>query len=115
MQQILANPDRVQETFRSGGEVFFRYGGFVFSILHSKDRDASYGPYGFYVYPKWNDTLANLAKASDYNPEGIDMASFNSGQFDEEVEKSLFRDLYNMVTNKSGGVDSVFDAILRSK
>ncbi len=118
MQQMLDNPDRVQDCYQSGDELFFRYGNFLFSISHSEGRNASEsGAYSFYVYPK-SIGLSAAGVGKKFEKEAqpdILMVTYHSGQFDDPKEKTLFRDLYSMILNKCTGLDAVFDSILQAK
>ena len=109
--KILANPQRITETFRSNNELFFKYAGHCFSVLKRTEDIPKFGDYSLYVYPSWNLSLQNL-DASFTAGEDQAMVAYNVKEFPEIRE--LLVKLYKLIEEKEHGIDGIFSDILDS-
>ncbi|MCI0639568.1 MAG: hypothetical protein L0Y72_18185 [Gemmataceae bacterium] len=114
LKHLAENKDRITDIHSAGNEYYFRYGNHFFSILFGPSREATYGPYSFYVYPTWTADVKTLARISAEDPASeIPMVAFHSGHFGEE-NLAAFRDLYLALEGTQLAVDEIFDSILKS-
>jgi hypothetical protein len=114
IKKIIGDPEGIEETVRSGGtEFFFRYKGVVFSILRAENRDPSkFGPFSFYIYPRWTLTLGELASFSGQGQlEEPDMMSYNVVDAAEPL-RPLWSQLWHLLNAKDSNLDEVFRKVL---
>jgi hypothetical protein len=117
LKKILANPDLIGQTYRSENEYYFRFKEVAMSIFRAFDRDAKFGPYSFYIYPKWNDSLEDLAHISslgNLEEADMDMISYHIGQCKDSEASKYFEPLFKLMQKKHSKIDieDVFRKIL---
>ena len=112
LQQMLIHNDLVNDVFRTGNEVYFRYKGHVFSIASLHSSGDPLVNFRFYAYPLWTDTLSKLADASEYHSDDLAYVLFPDSVFDTPTKRGLLKELYSVLQNISLGVEQVLDDIL---
>ncbi len=115
IKKILSNIDKIEETFGTSSEYYFRYKGITFSIMRAFNREAKWGPYSFYVYPLW-DVSSSLSGIAQLSSQGTldepDMVSYNSGDYKDAEITKLFEQLFLELQRKHSRIDDVFKTIL---
>jgi hypothetical protein len=106
IETMIANPGDIVDITRSGGEYYFGFRGYVWSVLRGQDS------YSVYFYPKWQGKVAELPPTLDYGGD-VDMISYHDTDFFDPSGNNLFSNLYRTVQQKQMGVDEAFDQILR--
>lgn len=117
LKKILSSRELVEETHNSEGEFYFRFKGIAMSILRAVNRDKKYGPYSFFIYPKWKGTLSELAHLSSLghmDEDALDMISYHSGEYQNTQTYEYFDILYNFLKIKYTNVnlDELYRRIL---
>ena len=118
-KKILTNPKAIEETCCVGSEYYFRFRGVAMSIFKAAKRDPKYGPYSFYIYPKWTATLpelAHLASLGNLDESDMEMISYNIGEYtlslmdNENYFEAVFDLLRKVHTNVD--IDDLFKKLL---
>ncbi len=111
MEKILDEPEKIQEVTRSNAEIFFSFGGQILSVL-KREPTRELGAFGLYFYPKWRGGIRQLISTQEFDPESINMIHYNDA--DSPAHKGLFRRLYDLLEERSSGIDDVLDDILNA-
>ena len=78
------------------------------SIFRGFNRDAKYGPYSFYIYPKWTDSLADLSHISslgNLEEADLDMIAYHAGQYKDSEAAKYFEPLFKLIQKKHAKID----------
>jgi hypothetical protein len=78
------------------------------SIYKALNREAKYGNYSFFIYPKWTGTLPELAHISslgNLDETDMDMIIYHVGQYKDTEAAKLFEPLFKLVQKKHTKID----------
>jgi hypothetical protein len=115
IKKILSNIDKIEDTYATSSEYYFRYKGITFSIMRAFNREPKWGPYSFYIYPLWQESspLSGIAEMSSLGTlEEPDMVSYNAGDYKDPETVKLFEQLFLELQRKHSKIDDVFKTIL---
>lgn len=114
LQKMIANPERITDTYPAGNEIYFKYSKTCFSVsVYGEESQGNRG-YSFTVYPNWAGTLEDLLTSFTtpdlYPPDQNASVSYKDSEL-PEIRPNLIK-LWSVATSKSLHVDEIFDRIL---
>lgn len=113
IKRIVSSPETIKEIIDADNEFYFKFQGHAFSILKRIDHE-EYGPYTFYIYPKWNSSTNELSSIfAAGNDFGVKIVAFHASRLGKEAE-AQFAKLYELIERKAGGVEDILDDILQA-
>jgi hypothetical protein len=115
IRKIISEPDRIVDVYRHDTEYYFRFKGKAMSLLYGPTRDAKFGPYTYYLYPRYKATYSMAAIAEESMSGGLeepDMFSYSVADYPGIEDKALFEALYDILKRKHANIDGIFDELL---
>lgn len=104
---MISNPQNISETAVCEGEFFFLYKNkYRWSIKRRDGVDVLY----FYPGNPSNDTLFNATVNGDW--DDIEIVHYSTESIGTAEARQTFSELYNLVKEKTYGIDSAFEDIL---
>ena len=106
LRVMASDPSEISELIKAGDDYYFVFKGRAWSITKTSDD-------GFYVffYPDRTPNLKLIAERSAEGDESLDFLTFKQFEF-QPRDRAAFTSLYDAVSAKHFGLDSVLDDIL---